>query len=351
MGSKEPHKQSEQPSPSATVECLCNTASVKLKALITTAPFATYTNLPLEMLTASGVDFTINPFGRRLTEAELADLAVDFDIVIAGTEPISRKVFDAAPNLQLVARVGIGLDNVDLHVARERRIAVTYTPDAPAPAVAELAIGNMLTLLRSTHIANLEIRRGEWSRIFGRRIPEVTIGVIGAGRIGGRVLRHLSAFGNPRMLVNDIRTNTSIAPELKLEWVSKDEIFEQADVITLHVPLTRETLGLVGERELRKMKPDALLINTARGGIIDEDALYQVLKKGHLGGVAIDVFTEEPYKGPLTEFDRCLLTSHMGSMSVDCRSRMEVEATEEATRLATGKPFKSLVPDSEYALR
>jgi D-3-phosphoglycerate dehydrogenase len=327
-----------------------NTGRVTLKALITTVPFAIYNKLPLEMLSGSGIDYVINPIGRRLTEDELAELAADFNILIAGTEPITRSVFDAAPDLRLVARVGIGLDNVDLHAARDRGIAVTYTPDAPAPAVAELAIGNMLTLLRSTHIANLQMRRGEWSRIFGRRIPEVTIGVIGAGRIGGRVLRRISALGSPRILVNDISPNMSIAPILKLEWVSKEEIYEQADVITLHVPLTRDTRGLVGEDELRMMKPDALLINTARGGIVDEDALYRVLADGHLGGAAIDVFSEEPYSGPLTEFDRCLLTAHMGSMSIDCRTLMEIEATEEAARLATGKTYKSVVPDSEYAL-
>lgn len=321
-----------------------------LKALITTVPFASHSQLALEMLTGSGIDYVINPIGRRLTEVELVDLAGDFDILIAGTEPITKKTFDAAPNLKLVARVGIGLDNVDLHAARDRGIAVTYTPDAPAPAVAELAIGHILALLRSTHVANLQMRRGEWTRIFGRRIPEVTIGVIGAGRIGGRVLRRLSAFGSPRVLVNDISPNVSIAPELKLEWVSKDEIYEQADVITLHIPLTRETRGLIGENELRTMKPDALLINTARGGIVDENALYRALSDGHLGGAAVDVFSEEPYAGPLTEIDRCLLSCHMGSMSVDCRARMEIEAAEEAARLATGGPLKRVVPESEYAL-
>lgn len=321
-----------------------------LKALVTTVPFASYNQLPLEVLTGSGIDYVLNPIGKKLTENELIELVGDFDILIAGTEPITRRVFEAAPELRLVARVGIGLDNVDLHAARDRGIAVTYTPDAPAPAVAELTIGHILALLRSTHVANLQMRRAEWTRIFGRRIPEVTIGVIGAGRIGGRVLNCLSAFGDPRVLVNDIHPKISIAPELKLEWVSKDEIYQHADVITLHIPLTHETRGLIGGNELRMMKPDALLVNTARGGIIDEDALYGVLRDGHLGGVALDVFAEEPYGGPLTEFDRCLFSCHMGSMSLDCRARMELEATEEAGRFATGMPLKRSVPESEYAL-
>ncbi|MFM8857071.1 MAG: phosphoglycerate dehydrogenase, partial [Actinomycetota bacterium] len=329
---------------------LWNTRGMTLKALVTTVPFASHNRLPLEILESAGINYSINPLGRRLTEAEMAEITYDFDILIAGTEPITDAVLERSPRLKLIARVGIGLDNVDLHAARERRIAVTYTPDAPAPAVAELTIGNILTLLRGTHVANLQMRRGEWVRILGRRIPDVTIGVIGVGRIGGRVLRRLAAFGSPRVLANDVSPNLQVAPALKLEWTSKDAIFTKCDVVTLHVPLTRDTLGLVGEKELRSMKPDALLINTARGGVVDESALYNALMEGLLGGVAIDVFDQEPYRGPLTNFDRCLLTAHMGSMSIDCRSRMEIEATEEAARLAFGKPFKNLVPDSEYDL-
>ena len=318
------------------------------RVLITTVPFAVHDSLPLELLVSAGVEFEINPLGRRLKEVELAEMIAETEILIAGTEPITEMVMDAAPNLRLISRVGVGLDNVDLLAARERGIEVTYTPEAPAPAVAELTIGLMLSLLRHTHVANLKMHNGEWDRHMGRRIPEVTVGIIGTGRIGSRVLRRIPAFGTPRTLVNDLEPGRKLVPELKLEWVAKEMIYREADVISVHLPMTKQTRNMIGTEQLRLMKPDALLINTSRGGIINESDLYQVMSEGHLGGAAIDVFQEEPYAGPLSEIDRCLLTSHMGSMSIDCRSRMELEATKETIRYLSGVELDSRVPQDEY---
>jgi D-3-phosphoglycerate dehydrogenase len=272
----------------------------------------------------------------------------DFDVLIAGTEPITDRVMARANRLKLISRVGIGLDSVDLLSAEKRGIKVSYTPDAPAPAVAELTIGLMLSLLRSIHVCNLQMHAGHWNRHFGRRIAEVTIGIIGVGRIGSRVLRRIAAFGTPRVLANDINPNTKLVPELKLEWVGKDDIYRHADVISLHVPLTAQTRNMIRREQLLRMKPDALIINASRGGIVNERDLVDVLRSGHLGGAAIDVFEHEPYNGELASIERCLLTSHMGSMSVDCRTRMEIEATEEAVRFLTDKPLKGLVSTDEY---
>lgn len=321
------------------------------KALITTVPFGDKNRLPLEMLEAAGIEYLINPIGRKLKEDELAEMVTDFDVLIAGTEPITDKVMSRASRLKLISRVGIGLDSVDLLAAERRNIQVSYTPDAPAPAVAELTIGLMLTLLRSVHVANAQMHRGEWHRYFGRRIPEVTIGIIGTGRIGGRVLRRLAGFGTPRILVNDAQPDLKVAPELKLEWVDKEEIYRHADIISLHVPLTVQTKNMIRREHLMQMKPDAMLINTSRGGIINEHDLAEALNSGHLSGAAIDVFEQEPYNGELAQIDRCLLTSHMGSMSVDCRTRMEIEATEEAVRFLTGQVLQGLVPPEEYEVQ
>ena len=321
------------------------------RVLITTVPFAQHNRLPLELLESLDTNYSINPTGRRLKEDELADLAANAEILIAGTEPITARVMDAAPQLKLISRVGIGLDSVDLNAARKRGIAVSYTPEAPAPAVAELTIGLMLSLLRHVHEANLAMHQGEWQRMMGRRIPEVTIGVIGTGRIGSRVLRRLVPFGSPRVLVNDLEPQASLVPELKLEWVAKETIYQEADVISLHLPLTEQTRDLIRADHLNEMKSDALLINTSRGGIVNEQDLFTVLQNGHLGGAAVDVFTDEPYDGPLGQVSRCLLTSHMGSMSVDCRTRMEIEATEEAARFIRGLPLESPVPEDEYQIQ
>ena len=318
------------------------------KALITTVPFANKNRLPLELLEHAGIEYLINPLNKKLTEDELLEIVADFDVIIAGTEQITSKVMNRASNLKMISRVGMGLDSVDLSAAEQRGIKVSFTPDAPAPAVAELTVGLMLSLLRSTHVANAELHRGEWVRHFGRRISEITIGIIGVGRIGQRVLRRLSSFGTPRILINDLNPDDRLTAQENLVWTDKEEIYRQADIISLHLPLTKHTKNMIRAEHIALMKPDAILINTARGGIINELDLANALNAGHLHGAAIDVFESEPYTGPLADIERCILTSHMGSMTVDCRTRMEIEATEEAVRFLSGLSLEREVPEEEY---
>lgn len=321
------------------------------RALITTVPFAEKDPSPVKQLEAAGIEYLINPVGRKLKEAELAEMIADFDVLIAGTESITEKVMSKARGLKLISRVGVGLDSVDLLAAKRRDIKVSYTPDAPAPAVAELTIGLILCLLRSIHVANSQMHRGDWQRHFGRRISEVTIGVIGVGRIGSRVLSGLAALGVSRFLVNDLVGYLPACPSVRLKWVDKETIYRESDVISLHVPLTRQTKNMICCEQLLMMKRDAVIVNTARGGIVDESHLAEVLQSGHLSGAAIDVFNQEPYSGPLARVERCLLTAHMGSMSIDCRTRMEIEATEEAIRFLNGQSLQCPVPFEEYDLQ
>ena len=164
-------------------------------------------------------------------------------------------------------------------------------------------------------------------------------------------MKRLKGFGTSKILVNDIVPNRELDCEFKLKWTSKEKIYKEADIISLHLPLTHLTRNLITKEHLLKMKPDTVLINTSRGGIINEEDLYKVMQSGHLSGAAIDVFEREPYEGPLREIERCLLTAHMGSMSVDCRARMEIEATEETVRFLTGKPLESEVPQKEYEIQ
>jgi len=318
------------------------------KALITTVPFADKNLLPIHLLEKAGVDYLINPIGRKLKEDELSEMVSDFDVLIAGTEPITEKVLVNAKNLKLISRVGIGLDSVDLLAAERRGIHVSYTPDAPAPAVAELTMGMMLTLLRHVHVASTQMHQGLWHRYFGRRISEITIGIIGVGRIGRGVIERLASFKPSKILVNDINPKIEFSSMPWVQSATKEEIYQQADLISLHVPLTAKTKNMIRYDQLKAMKQDAIVINTSRGGIINELDLAEALNEGHLSGAAIDVFEQEPYDGVLRDIERCLLTSHMGSMSVDCRTRMEIEATEEAVRFLTGQPLEGLVPQEEY---
>ena len=317
------------------------------RALITVVPFGQVDPAVLGLLDEAGLEYVINPIGRRLTEDELVSLVPGFDILIAGTEPITKRVMQAALQLRLISRVGVGLDNVDLREARARGITVAYTPEAPADAVAELTIGLALSLLRGVHLANAAVRQGVWTRIQGRRLAQVTVGVVGVGRIGHRVIRLLAAFG-ARILANDLAPVTLDEP---VRWVDKPTLYREADLVTLHVPLTRLTRNLVGAEELAMMQSGALLINTCRGGVVDEAALAAALRDGRMAGAAVDTFTHEPYQGELVNMDTCLITAHMGSMSVDCRLRMEDGAARNVVAFLCGAPLDELVPESEYAMQ
>jgi D-3-phosphoglycerate dehydrogenase len=313
-----------------------------MKALISAFPFGT-SERSLRLLQEEGLEYRLNPVGRRLTEHELIQLIPSASILIAGTEPISARAMDAAPGLRLIARVGIGLDNVDLAAARERGIAVTYTPDAPAPAVAELTVGLMIDLLRHVSRADRMMHSKQWNRFLGRRLDGLTIGVVGVGRVGKRVIRILKGgFPNISIVANDLQPEASFGEQFDVKWTDKRDLYLAADIITFHLPLTAVTRHLITQREIETMRPSVYLINTSRGEIIDESALASALLSGRIAGAAIDVFEHEPYSGPLTEIEHCILTCHMGSMSEDCRAAMETEAVEDVLRFMRGEPLKQL---------
>jgi D-3-phosphoglycerate dehydrogenase / 2-oxoglutarate reductase len=320
------------------------------RVLVTTHPFGEIDRDPIELLEKQGIPFTLNPVKRRLREQELAEMIGPYEALIAGTEPITEVVLDRSENLRLIARVGIGLDSVALGSARSRGIAVTYTPSAPSPAVAELAIAQMLALLRRTVTVDTEIRHGEWHRRIGRRLGRMTVGVIGAGRIGRLVIEHVKGW-SARILANDLVRDPEFSRLSGCIWTDVETIYRDADIITLHVPLTARTRGMIGARELALMKPDAILINTARGEIVDEAALAAALRARPTFSAALDVFSEEPYSGELTTLDNCILSAHIGSATRDCRLRMELEAAQEVVRYFKGQPFAIPVPEEEYLIQ
>lgn len=313
--------------------------------LVSTVPFGQINRTPLDLLEAEpNTRYVINPIGRRLTEDELAEMIGDTHVLIAGTEPITRRVMSNATELGLIARVGIGLDNVDLDYAAERGIKVAYTPDAPSPAVAELAVGQMLNLLRNLGASDREIRSSKWDRKLGHRIGNSVVGIIGVGRIGSRVVAHLAGFNPKKILVNDLRDLGDFCRVNGCEQASKEEIIQQADILSLHVPLTADTRNLISLEQLRSMKSSAVLINTARGGIVNEADLFQAMSEEMIAGAALDVFEEEPYTGPLCSVANVLLTSHLGSCTVDCRSAMEIEAVEDGLRFLRKQPLRNAAP-------
>lgn len=323
------------------------------KLFVSTSPFGAIDLTPRQELEHTGWDVRYNNCNRKLTPQEVAELAADCDGLIAGTEDL-MPLIEANPGLKLIARVGIGLDSVPLNLCRRRGIAVSYTPDAVTLAVVELTVGLMLDASRFVSQVDRAIRAGRWIRPQGRRIGESTVGLVGFGRIGSRVARALAGLGprcilvadilDKRREVNGMATTTGIA----IEQAPFDRLLAESNIVSLHVPLTRLTRGMVGAEALRRMPAGAVLINTSRGGVVDEAALLTAMRGGQLAAAAIDVFEREPYTGPLRELDNVILTAHLGSCSVDCRARMETEAARDAIRFFRGDPLVSPVPDEEY---
>ena len=319
------------------------------RVLVSTVPFGAIDGTPLQLLHDAGIDVTINPFNKKLTEGELCELIKPYDGLIAGTEVISKRVLENAPNLKVISRVGIGLDALDLLEARGRNVMVSYTPDAPADAVADLTIGLMFSLLRGIGKSNLGMHKLDWRRIFGRRLIDVDVGVIGVGRVGSRVIDYLHDLGNRSIRYMD--RDITLSEREGVHAANMREILTKSDIVSVHVPLDSTTRNLIDVAELSLLKKDAFLINTARGGVVNERALYNALSDNAIGGAAIDVFELEPYQGQLAGLENCILTAHMGSMTFQSRARMEIEATRDIIRFFEGEEVLSPVPEFEYDLR
>jgi D-3-phosphoglycerate dehydrogenase len=316
-------------------------ASIK-KIFISTHPFGEVSSEPLERLKAEGITYKLNSYGRKITTAELASEINDCDALIAGTETIGTSVFENAPNLKLISRVGIGLDGIDFDLVKVHGVKVAYTPDAPTVAVAELCIGLIFDCLRKISATDRHLRKGIWHRHMGSLLYGKTVGVIGLGRIG-KTLAHLLQPFNVKILANDIEPDISFGYMMGIEWADKKTLLESSDVVSLNIPLNKNTYHLIDAEALKKMKSTAILINTARGSVVDESALLAALEQGIIAGAAIDVFENEPYTGPLSQCESALLTCHMGASTIESRQKMELEATEELIRYNHGEKLKNEV--------
>ncbi len=317
--------------------------SAPVRVAIATHPFGAVDGAPLRLLREAGAELTPNPHGRKLRPDELVDLLVETraQAVIASTERYDAATLDRAPDLRLIARTGIGLDNVDLDAARARGVAVSWTPEAPSDSAAELTVGLLLGLARHIGAADRLVRAGRWERKVGVLLRTRTIGLLGLGRIGGRVARLLRPFGC-RLLATDIDPAVAArAADLGVTLVPFAELLPAVDALSVHVPLTPTTRGVIDAAALSRLRPGALLVNTSRGEVLDEPALLQALEAGHLGGAALDVFCDEPYHGPLAARDDVLLTCHMGSCSDEGRRAMELGAARAVAAWIGGQP----VPD------
>ncbi len=295
-----------------------------IKVLIGPSTFAALDRAPLELLLSGGLEVIDNPFKRKLTRKELTELLPGVSGLIAGLETLDREVLEHS-DLKVISRCGSALSNVDLTAAAELGIQVYHTPYGPTLAVAELTVGVLLSLLRQVPQMNQAMHERKWQKIIGSQLCGKTVAIIGFGRIGRHVGGLLQAFG---ARVEAIDPNLAgLVDETPI--VSLEEALPAADVVILHCSGERLVLG---EKEFEVMKEGVVLLNAARGGLIDESALLKALDAGKVKGAWLDTFAREPYDGPLCDYANVMLTPHVGSYTAECRRQMEFEAAQNLMR-------------------
>jgi D-3-phosphoglycerate dehydrogenase len=293
-----------------------------LQILISTSSFNLDNFSELSVIRSSGIEIKLNPFKTRLTEDQVIELLGAESVgLIAGLESLNSRVLRSATALKVIARVGTGLDSVDLGEAAKLGIKVLNTPDAPTSAVAELTLGHILGLLRNIAKADRQIRDNKWQGQMGSLLETKTVGVVGFGRIGQRVAKLVASFG-AKVIVSDPYADTT-----EYENCALDELCQRVDVLTLHLPYVEKTHNLIGSRQFQLMKKGSFVINVSRGGLIDEIALLQALESDHIAGAALDCFEQEPYFGPLSKLECVQMTAHMGTYARETRDQMEREAS------------------------
>lgn len=291
------------------------------KILISTSSFAATDTGPLDMLKDTGCEVMDNPYKRRLTKSELLGLlSKGITGLIAGLEILDKEVMSKS-RLKVISRCGSGLSNVDLAAAKKLGIIVCSTPDAPVNSVAELTLAAMLSLLRAVPVMDNELHKGRWVKRTGLLLEGKTVVIIGFGHIGKRLSELLAPF-KVRILVVDPLIKNSDADVTTL---SLEKALSEADIISMH---SSGNGCIIGKNELRNIKNGAFILNAARGGAVNEDALVEALEEKRIRGVWLDVFEEEPYTGPLIKYPQVMLTPHVGSYTVECRKRMEMEAVK-----------------------
>jgi D-3-phosphoglycerate dehydrogenase len=298
-----------------------------------------------EELAPSALDVLGSDFEVRHVDgadrSQLLPAIADVDaIIVRSATKVDAEALAAANKLKVVARAGVGLDNVDVKAATARGVMVVNAPQSNIVSAAEQAIALLLATARRTAVANASLKSGEWkrSKFTGVEIVDKTVGVVGLGRIGVLFAQRMSAFGTT-LIAYDPYVSAARAAQLGVKLVSLEELLREADFISIHLPKTPETLGLIGEKELQTVKPGVIIVNAARGGLIDEDALAKALEEGRVGGVGLDVFVKEPTtESPLFKFDNVVVTPHLGASTVEAQDKAGL-AVARSVKLALQGEF------------
>jgi D-3-phosphoglycerate dehydrogenase / 2-oxoglutarate reductase len=312
-----------------------------------------FPSLELERRAAERCNATFEAFQCR-SEEEVANAVASADVVVVQFAPLTRSALQEMAPAAAVLRYGIGFDNIDVSAARELRIIAGYIPDYCVEEVADHTVAMILACARKLSQLDRSVRSGKWEAIaVAGDIPpssETTVGFLGLGRIGYAVLERLQAFGF-RFLATDPAVNPSQAVRRGIKLVDRDELLADLDILSLHAPATAETRHFINSQSLRKMKPTAMIVNTARGGLIDEQALADALRDGVISGAALDVFEHEPLAetSPLRGAPNLLLSPHAAWYSSSSLARLQSLAAEDIERLLSGRPPRHTIPGSQWA--
>lgn len=288
-----------------------------MKVVVGASSFATESKKAVELLNAHGVEVVKNPFGRRMTQSEIIEHLQGADGLLAGLEPLNEEVFSACPQLKAIARIGIGMDNVDIEAAKRRGIKVSNTPDGPTNAVAEMTLAALLSIAHQIIPANNDIHSGVWKKRMGFSIQGLKVLIIGYGRIGRRTAELMQKLGAEIMIYDKFQNQVSNC--------TLEEGLAKADVISLHASGAEMILS---EKELCLCKEGIVILNSARGGLIEENALYDCLQSGKVSWFWGDALWQEPYNGKLIECKNAILTPHICTYTTTCREDMELTATK-----------------------
>lgn len=307
------------------------------RVVVTSRSFGMHAPDGLRVLQDAGCEVVLRGDGGPWSEEVMCTFAQDADALIVGADRITPRVLKAGRRLRVIARHGVGVDNIDLPAAAARGVMVTYAPGASTDAVAELTIALLLALWRGLLHADRSVRAHRWDRVVGRGIKGRTLGIIGLGRIGRAVAAMAPALGM-RVIAFDTVQDQVYARRSGIRYCSLEELLRTADAVSIHVPLLPSTRGLIGARELGWMRSEALLINVARGGIVDEQALAAALREGRLAGAAVDVFEQEPPgQSPLVGLENAILTPHIGAYTREALMYVDLVVARDVTAVLRGE--------------
>ncbi len=308
----------------------------RFKVMVTTKLFAIDSDEPIRILEEAGCEVAMSPFRYPIKQGELATVIKGVDGLIVGGDVVDRAAIDAADKLKVICMHGIGLDLIDVEYARPKGIVVENLPGINADAVAELALGLLIALARNFVEADRQFREGHWRRQMGSELIGKTVGIVGLGAIGKALARKAGCLGMNVIAYNRSR-DEAFAAEHGVRYAEMDELMERSDFISLHVPHSPETHYIIDTARIALMKKSAYLINTSRGGLIDEGALYNALKEGRIAGAALDVFENEPIVGgsPFAELRNCILTPHTGGQTRESNLRSNYASVRKVLDVLT----------------